>query len=106
MIGFVLTIVLYVVVIPVAFLVELILSALLALFAPALLVGEPQPLSPGEVDNITQRLFDGLGLPEVLAVLRALATFGLLAVIVLIVMRTVWQLATGWVGRRRAVRGA
>jgi hypothetical protein len=86
-IGWVLLVVVYIVVIPLAWLVELLVYALLSLLQ---LNGDrppPQPLEPADVDNFLQRM-QSLGLsPEMLLVLKALGAALLLGVGLLIVAR-------------------
>jgi hypothetical protein len=86
-IGWVLLVVVYIVVIPLAWIVELLIYALLSLLQ---LNGDrppPQPLEPAEVDNILQRLLS-LGLsPEMVLVLKALGATLLLGIGLLIVAR-------------------
>jgi hypothetical protein len=86
-IGWVLLVVVYIVVIPLAWIVELLVYALLSLLQ---LNGErppPQPLEPADVDNFLQRILS-LGLsPELVLVLKALGAVVLLGIGLLIVAR-------------------
>jgi hypothetical protein len=86
-IGWVLLVVVYIVVIPLAWIIELLVFALLSLLQ---LNGErppPQPLQPADVDNFLQRVLS-LGLsPELVLALKALGATLLLGVGLLIVAR-------------------
>jgi hypothetical protein len=86
-IGWVLLVVVYIVVIPLAWIVELLIYALLSVLQ---LNGDrppPQPLEPADVDNLLQRILSvGLS-PDMVVVLKSLGAALLLGVGLLIIAR-------------------
>jgi hypothetical protein len=87
LLGRILLILAYIVVIPLAYLVELIIYALLSLLQPGVNRQRPEPLQPTDFDNFLQRLF-GQGIPaDVLMVLKAVVMLALLGVAIVILNR-------------------
>ncbi|HET6319011.1 MAG TPA: DUF4129 domain-containing protein [Chloroflexota bacterium] len=89
LLGRVLIVLLYIVIIPLAFIVEWIAYWLLSLFSPDADRRPPEPYSTGDVNTFLERLFGQLLPPEVLVVLKALGAVLLLGIALLLVARTV-----------------
>ena len=89
LLGRILLVLLYIVIIPLAYIVEWIAYWLLSLFSPDVNREPPEPYATGDVNTFLERLFNQLLPPEVLVVLKALGAVLLLAIALLLVARTV-----------------
>jgi len=87
--GQVVLLLLYAVVIPLAYVLEWLIYLILSLIHFNADQQPPQPPQPSDVDDVLQRLFSQLISPEVLVVLKAVGAAGLLLVALLIVARAV-----------------
>jgi Domain of unknown function (DUF4129) len=94
--GQVVLLLLYAVVIPLAYVLEWLIYLILSLIHFNADQQPPQPPQPSDVDNMLQRLLSQLISPEVLVVLKAVGAAGLLLVALLIVARAVerWRPST------------
>jgi hypothetical protein len=87
LIGRILLVLLYILIIPLAYVIELILYWLISLFVGNGDLPPPQPLGAGDIDSFLQRLFSQVLPPEVLIVLKALGAVLILAAALLLVAR-------------------
>jgi hypothetical protein len=89
LLGRILLVLLYIVVIPLAYVIQLVVYWLLSLFSPDLNRAPPEPYSPADISSFLERLFGQLLPPEAFAVLKAIGAVLLLAAALLLVARTI-----------------
>src|SRR6266851_6194552 len=96
LLGLVLLVVIYIIVIPLAYVVELLIYFILSLITPDPTRQPPQPYQPGEVDNLLQRLLSQSISPELLAALKAVGAALVLGVVLLVIARAAarWRSST------------
>jgi hypothetical protein len=87
LLGQVLLILIYIIVIPLAYIVEFLIYLILSLVNADPTRQPPQPFQPAEVDNLLQRLLSQSVSPEVLAVLKAVGAALVLGVALLAIAR-------------------
>src|SRR5216683_6185780 len=87
LLGLVLLVLIYIIVIPLAYVVELLIYFILSLITPDPTRQPPRPYQPGEVDNLLQRLLSQSVSPELLATLKALGAALVLGVVLLLIAR-------------------
>lgn len=87
LLGQVLVLVLYLVVIPLSYVIEWLVYLVLSLLQPGVHQPPPQPPQPSDVDDVLQRLFAQYLPPELLAILKAAGAAALLLVALLLVAR-------------------
>jgi hypothetical protein len=96
LLGWILLVLIYIVVIPLAYVVQLLVYALLSLLRPNAGQKPPEPPQPADIDNVLQRLFNQ-GVPaDLQLVLKAAGATLVLAVALLIIARAVtrWRPAS------------
>lgn len=91
--GFVLLLIAYAIVIPMAYVIQWIVYLILALLQASGTRPPPQPLQPADIDNALQEFLNHQLSPELLAGLKAAGAALLLAVVVLLIARglTRWR---------------
>ncbi len=87
LLGLVLLILIYIIVIPLAYIVEWLIYFILSLVNADPTRQPPQPYQPGEVDNLLQRLLSQSVPPELLAALKAVGAALVLGVVLLVIAR-------------------
>jgi hypothetical protein len=87
LLGLALLILIYIIVIPLAYIVEWLIYFILSLVHADPTRQPPQPYQPGEVDNLLQRLLSQSVSPELLAVLKALGAALVLGVVLVVIAR-------------------
>ncbi|HEV7662370.1 MAG TPA: DUF4129 domain-containing protein [Chloroflexota bacterium] len=97
LLGQAIVVLLYVLVIPLAWLVELLVYAILRLLQPGTQQLLPQPPAPTDIDNTLQRILSQTLAPELLIALKALAAFLLLALGLWLIARAIarWRPGAG-----------
>ena len=96
LLGLVLLVLIYIIVIPMAYVVELLIYFILSLVNPDMSRQPPQPYQPGEVDNLLQRLLSQSVSPELLAALKAVGAALVLGVALMMIARAAarWRSST------------
>jgi len=96
LLGLVLLVLIYIIVIPLAYVVELLIYFILSLITPDPTRQPPQPYQPGQVDNLLQRLLSQSISPELLAALKAVGAALVLGVVLLVIARAAarWRSST------------
>jgi len=87
LLGLALLILIYIIVIPLAYIVEWLIYFILSLVNADPTRQPPQPYQPGEVDNLLQRLLSQSVSPELLAALKALGAALVLGVVLVVIAR-------------------
>jgi hypothetical protein len=87
LLGLVILVLMYIVVIPLAYIVELLIYFILSLVNADPTRQPPQPYTPGEVDNLLQRLLSQSLSPELLTALKAVGAALVLGVALLVIAR-------------------
>jgi Domain of unknown function (DUF4129) len=89
LLGRVALILLYAIVIPLAYVIQLLVYWLMQLLGPDSNAQPPEPPRPSDLEGFLQRLFDQLLSPDVLAALKAIGAVVVLGVAVLLIARVV-----------------
>ena len=97
LLGLVVVLAIYVVVIPLAYVVQFILYFLLSLIHPETPQQPPQPLQPTDIDQLLRHIFGELIPPEAIVVAKAAGAALLVGIALLVVARAVshWRATVG-----------